>query len=58
MGVSIPGLPEQSVEDIMDETPDDRNKDRIKIHELRAMDGQGKQKELFCRNGGTPISKI
>ena len=58
MCVSILGLPEQSVEDIMNETPDDKKKDRIKIHKLRAMDGQGKQKELFCRNGGTPISKI
>ena len=58
MGVSIPGLPEQSVEDIMNKTPDDKKKDRIKIHKLRAMHAQGKQKELFCRNGGTPKSKI
>ena len=29
MGVSIPGLPEQSVEDIMNKTPDDKKKDRI-----------------------------
>ena len=39
MGISIPRLPEQSVEDIMDETPDDRNKDRIKIHEPQVMYG-------------------
>ena len=46
MGVSIPGLPEQSVEDIMNETPDDKKKDRMKIHKLRVMDGQGKQKKI------------
>ena len=58
MGVSIPGLPEQSVEDIMKRTPDVRNKDCINILERWVMNGQGKQKELFYRNGGTPTRKI
>ena len=49
MGVSIPRLPEQSVEDIMDDTPDDRNKDRINIHERRVMDGQGSKNNCFIK---------
>ena len=47
MGISMPRLPEQSVEDIMNETPDVRNKDCIKIHKRWIMNGQGKLKELF-----------
>ena len=58
MGISIPRLPEQSVEDIMNETPDVRNKDCIKILKRWVMNGKGEQKELFYRNGGTPTRKI
>ena len=54
MGISIPRLPEQSVEDIINRTPDVRNKDCIKILERWVMNGRGEQKELFYQNGGTP----
>jgi len=57
MGISNPRLPEQSVEDIMNGTPDVRNKDCIKILERWVMNRQEEQKELFYTNGGTPTRK-
>ena len=47
MGISIPRLPEQPVEDIMNRTPDVRNKDWIKVHKGWVMNSQAEQKELF-----------